>query len=135
MVALVIVAHSAKLAEGVKELAEQMVRGRVPILAAGGLDEHTLGTNVDRIRQALEAALAQADEVLVLMDLGSAVMGAQMAIEMLPPEARSRVLLSQAPLVEGAIVAAVEASIGKTVAEIEASAVEACRMPKVPQGG
>ncbi|MFN3929486.1 MAG: dihydroxyacetone kinase phosphoryl donor subunit DhaM [Thermoflexus sp.] len=135
MVALVIVAHSAKLAEGVKELAEQMVRGRVPILAAGGLDEHTLGTNVDRIRQALEAALAQADEVLVLMDLGSAVMGAQMAIEMLPPKARSRVLLSQAPLVEGAIVAAVEASIGKTAAEIEASAVEACRMPKIPQGG
>ncbi|WP_376790917.1 dihydroxyacetone kinase phosphoryl donor subunit DhaM [Thermoflexus sp.] len=135
MVALVIVAHSAKLAEGVKELAEQMVRGRVPILAAGGLDEHTLGTNVDRIREALEVALVQADEVLVLMDLGSAVMGAQMAIEMLPPEARSRVLLSQAPLVEGAIVAAVEASIGKTVAEIEASAVEACRMPKVPQGG
>ncbi|WP_376789372.1 dihydroxyacetone kinase phosphoryl donor subunit DhaM [Thermoflexus sp.] len=134
MVALVIVAHSAKLAEGVKELAEQMVQGRVPIFAAGGLDEHTLGTNVERIRQALEMALARADEVLVLMDLGSAVMGAQMAIEMLAPEVRPRIRLSQAPLVEGAIVAAVEASIGKTAAEIEATAVEACRMPKVPQG-
>ncbi len=134
MVALVIVAHSAKLAEGVRELAEQMVRGQVPIFAAGGLDEHTLGTNVERIRQTLEMALAQADEVLVLMDLGSAVMGAQMAIEMLAPEVRPRILLSQAPLVEGAIVAAVEASIGKTAAEIEASAVEACRMPKVPMG-
>ncbi len=134
MVALVIVAHSAKLAEGVKELAEQMVQGRVPIFAAGGLDEHTLGTNVEQIRQALEMALARADEVLVLMDLGSAVMGAQMAIEMLAPEVRPRIRLSQAPLVEGAIVAAVEASIGKTAAEIEASAVEACRMPKVPQG-
>ncbi len=135
MVALVIVAHSAKLAEGVKELAEQMVQGRVPIFAAGGLDEHTLGTNVERIRQTLELALARADEVLVLMDLGSAVMGAQMAIEMLAPEARPRIRLSQAPLVEGAIVAAVEASIGKTVTEVEASAVEACRMPKVPQAG
>ncbi|WP_322802490.1 dihydroxyacetone kinase phosphoryl donor subunit DhaM [Thermoflexus sp.] len=134
MVALVIVAHSAKLAEGVKELAEQMVQGRVPIFAAGGLDEHTLGTNVERIRQALEMALARADEVLVLMDLGSAVMGAQMAIEMLAPQVRPRIRLSQAPLVEGAIVAAVEASIGKTAAEIEATAVEACRMPKVPQG-
>lgn len=135
MVALVIVAHSAKLAEGVKELADQMVRGRVPIFAAGGLDEQTLGTSVERIRQALEAALAQADEVLVLMDLGSAVMGAQMAMEMLPPGDRGRVWLSQAPLVEGAIVAAVEASIGKTAAEVEASAAEAARMPKVPQGG
>ncbi|GBD08089.1 Protein-lysine deacetylase [Candidatus Thermoflexus japonica] len=134
MVALVIVAHSAKLAEGVKELAEQMVQGRVPIFAAGGLDEHTLGTNVEQIRQALEMALARAEEVLVLMDLGSAVMGAQMAMEMLAPEVRPRIRLSQAPLVEGAIVAAVEASIGKTAAEIEASAVEACRMPKVPQG-
>ena len=132
MVALVIVAHSAKLAEGVKELAEQMVQGRVPIFAAGGLDEHTLGTNVEQIRQALEMALARAEEVLVLMDLGSAVMGAQMAMEMLAPEVRPRIRLSQAPLVEGAI--AVEASIGKTAAEIEASAVEACRMPKVPQG-
>ncbi|MDT7946851.1 MULTISPECIES: dihydroxyacetone kinase phosphoryl donor subunit DhaM [Thermoflexus] len=131
MVALVIVAHSAKLAEGVKELADQMVQGRVPIFAAGGLDAHTLGTNVERIREALEAALSRADEVLVLMDLGSAVMGTQMAVEMLPPEVRPRILLSQAPLVEGAIVAAVEAAIGKGATEVEASAVEACRMPKV----
>ncbi|MBO9360642.1 MAG: PTS-dependent dihydroxyacetone kinase phosphotransferase subunit DhaM [Thermoflexus sp.] len=130
MVALVIVAHSAKLAEGVKELADQMVQGRVPIFAAGGLDAHTLGTNVEGIRKALEAALSQADEVLVLMDLGSAVMGTKMAVEMLPEEIRSRILLSQAPLVEGAIVAAVEAAIGKGAAEVEASAVEACRMPK-----
>lgn len=133
MVALVIVAHSAKLAEGVKELADQMVQGRVPIFAAGGLDDHTLGTNVERIRQALEAALARADEVLVLMDLGSAVMGTQMAVELLPAEVRPRILLSQAPLVEGAIVAAVESAIGKGAAEVEASAVEAYRMPKVPR--
>ncbi|WP_448594011.1 dihydroxyacetone kinase phosphoryl donor subunit DhaM [Thermoflexus hugenholtzii] len=131
MVALVIVAHSAKLAEGVKELADQMAQGRVPIFAAGGLDAHTLGTNVERIREALEDALSRADEVLVLMDLGSAVIGTQMAMEMLPPEVRPRILLSQAPLVEGAIVAAVEAAIGKGAAEVEASAVEACRMPKV----
>jgi dihydroxyacetone kinase, phosphotransfer subunit len=131
MVALVIVAHSAKLAEGVKELADQMAQGRVPIFAAGGLDAQTLGTNVERIREALEAALSRADEVLVLMDLGSAVIGTQMAVEMLPPEVRPRILLSQAPLVEGAIVAAVEAAIGKGAAEVEASAVEACRMPKV----
>ena len=65
------------------------------------------------------------------MDLGSAVIGTQMAVEMLPPEVRPRILLSQAPLVEGAIVAAVEAAIGKGAAEVEASAVEACRMPKV----
>jgi dihydroxyacetone kinase phosphotransfer subunit len=131
MVALVIVAHSAKLAEGVRELAAQMTQGRVPIFAAGGVDDDILGTNAERIRAALEAALASGEQVLVLMDLGSAVLSARMAIDLLPEEARPRVRLSQAPLVEGAVVAAVEASIGKGVDEIEASAVEAARMPKV----
>lgn len=131
MVALVIVAHSAKLAEGVRELAAQMTQGRVPIFAAGGVDDDILGTNAERIRAALEAALAVDEQVLVLMDLGSAVLSARMAIDLLPEEARPRIRLSQAPLVEGAVVAAVEASIGKGVDEIEASAVEAARMPKV----
>ncbi|MCM8749899.1 dihydroxyacetone kinase phosphoryl donor subunit DhaM [Thermomicrobiaceae bacterium CFH 74404] len=131
MVALVIVAHSAKLAEGVRELAAQMTQGRVPIFAAGGVDDDILGTNAERIREALEAALASSQEVLVLMDLGSAVLSARMAIDLLPEEQRSRVRLSQAPLVEGAVVAAVEAAIGKGLDEIEASAVEAARMPKV----
>lgn len=131
MVALVIVAHSAKLAEGVRELAAQMTQGRVPIFAAGGVDDDILGTNAERIREALEAALAADEQVLVLMDLGSAVLSARMAIDLLPEEARPRVRLSQAPLVEGAVVAAVEASIGKGVDEIEAAAVEAARMPKV----
>ena len=131
MVALVIVAHSAKLAEGVRELAAQMTQGRVPIFAAGGVDDDILGTNAERIRSALEAALAVDEQVLVLMDLGSAVLSARMAIDLLPEEARPRIRLSQAPLVEGAVVAAVEASIGKGVDEIETSAVEAARMPKV----
>uniref|UniRef100_A0A831T7Y0 phosphoenolpyruvate--glycerone phosphotransferase n=1 Tax=Thermorudis peleae TaxID=1382356 RepID=A0A831T7Y0_9BACT len=131
MVGLVIVAHSAKLAEGVRELAAQMTQGRVPIFAAGGVDDDVLGTNAERIREALEAALASSQEVLVLMDLGSAVLSARMAIDLLPEEQRSRVRLSQAPLVEGAVVAAVEAAIGKGLDEIEASAVEAARMPKV----
>lgn len=131
MVALVIVAHSAKLAEGVRELAAQMTQGRVPIFAAGGVEDDILGTNAERIREALEAALASSQEVLVLMDLGSAVLSARMAIDLLPEGQRSRVRLSQAPLVEGAVVAAVEAAIGKGLDEIEASAVEAARMPKV----
>ncbi len=131
MVALVIVAHSAKLAEGVRELAAQMTQGRVPIFAAGGVDDDILGTNAERIQEALAAALASSEQVLVLMDLGSAVLSARMAIDLLPEELRPRVRLSQAPLVEGAVVAAVEASIGKDVDEIEASAVEAARMPKV----
>jgi len=130
MVSLVIVAHSAKLAEGVREVALEMVQGRVPIFAAGGLDDTTTGTNVERVRAALEAALAASEAVLVLVDLGSAVLSTQMALDFLPEEARSRVRISRAPLVEGAIVAAIEASIGKSLEEVDAAAVAAANLPK-----
>ena len=130
MVGIVIVAHSAKLAEGVKDLAEQMGQGRVPIAAAGGLDDTTIGTNMERILEAIEAVY-QPGGVLVLMDLGSAVMSTELAVGMLPPDRQSRVLLSEAPLVEGAIAAIVEASIGKSLAEVDAAARAVVRTPKV----
>ncbi len=130
MVGIVIVAHSAKLAEGVKDLAEQMGQGRVPIAAAGGLDDTTIGTNMERILEAIEAVY-QPGGVLVLMDLGSAVMSTELAVGMLPPDQQSKVLLSEAPLVEGAIAATVEASIGKSLAEVDAAARAVVRTPKV----
>jgi len=130
VVGIVIVAHSAKLAEGVKDLAEQMGQGRVPIAAAGGLDDTTIGTNMERILEAIEAVY-QPGGVLVLMDLGSAVMSTELAVGMLPPDRQSRVLLSEAPLVEGAIAAIVEASIGKSLAEVDAAARAVVRTPKV----
>ncbi|GFP25343.1 phosphotransferase system, enzyme I, PtsI [Candidatus Hakubella thermalkaliphila] len=130
MIGIVIVAHSQKLAEGVKELAEQMSQGRVPIVAAGGLDDTTIGTNMERILSAINAVY-QPDGVLVLMDLGSAVMSAEMAIETLSPEQQAKVLLSPAPLVEGAIAAAVEAAIGNSLAEVNAAACAVVNMPKV----
>ncbi|MBX6753739.1 dihydroxyacetone kinase phosphoryl donor subunit DhaM [Thermorudis peleae] len=131
MVALVIVSHSAKLAEGVRELAAQMAPA-VPIFTAGGLDEQTLGTNAERIYQAIEAALAQAEAVLVLVDLGSAVLSTQFALDQLPADARARVRLSSAPLVEGAVVAAVEAAIGKSLDDVAEAAEAAASLPKLP---
>jgi len=130
VVGIVIVAHSAKLAEGVKDLAEQMGQGRVPIAAAGGLDDTTIGTNMERILEAIEAVY-QPGGVLVLMDLGSAVMSTELAVGMLPPDQQSMVMLSEAPLVEGAIAATVEASIGKSLAEVDAAARAVVRTPKV----
>lgn len=129
MIGIVIVSHSHKVAEGVKELADQMTQNRVKVLAAGGVDDKTIGTNAERIH----AALVNADEgdgVLVLLDLGSAVMSAQIAIEMLPEENRERVVLSEAPLVEGAIMAAVEASIGRSLSEVNAAAEAASTIRK-----
>lgn len=130
MIGIVIVSHSYKIAEGVKELADQMTQQRVKIVAAGGLDEETIGTNADRIHEALKEA-DSGEGVLVLLDLGSAVMSAQIAIEMLPEEQRQKVTLSEAPLVEGAIIAAVEASIGHDIAQVNAAAEAACSMQKL----
>lgn len=129
-VGLVIVAHSRQLAEGVREVAEQMTGGLVTIRAAGGAVDGSLGTDVEAIAR----AMAEADSgegALVLMDLGSAVLSAEMAVEMLEPEAQPRVLLSDAPLVEGAVVAAVEASIGRSLAAVAQAALDARTMTKV----
>ncbi|WP_424002536.1 phosphoenolpyruvate--protein phosphotransferase [Maribacter sp. IgM3_T14_3] len=113
MVGIVIVSHSKKLAEGVKELAEQMSQGKVKIFAAGGLNDETnsIGTDPFLIKEAIE--LADSDGgVLVLMDIGSAVMNAEMATELLSENLKEKVLLCEAPLVEGAIAAAAQAMSG-----------------------
>ncbi len=122
MVGLVIVSHSATLAEGVAELARGM-GAEVPIELAGGIDapEPALGTDAARVLEAIERA-DKGDGVLVLMDLGSAVLSAEMALDLLPEERRERVVLSEAPLVEGAVAAAVTAKLGASLADVAAEA-------------
>jgi len=120
-VGLVIVSHSAQLAKGVAELAGQMARGNVPIAAAGGAGEAILGTSADIILQAIQEVDSQSG-VLLLLDMGSAILSAEMALEMLPDEQRQHVQLSFAPLVEGAIAAANSASLGRTLPEVKQAA-------------
>jgi multiphosphoryl transfer protein len=123
MVGIVIVSHSARLADGVVELAREMAGPDVAMVAAGGLDlpDRPLGTDAALIERAIDEAWAD-DGVLVLMDLGSAVLSAEMAAEMLPDERRSRVLLCEAPLVEGAVAAAVAARLGDPLDQVAAEA-------------
>ena len=82
MVGIVIVSHSASLAEGVRELADQMVQGRVPMATAGGIEdpEQPIGTDPMKVLAAIESVFSE-DGVLVLMDLGSALLSAEMALE------------------------------------------------------
>jgi multiphosphoryl transfer protein len=123
MVGIVIVSHSAQLAEGVVELAKQMAGPGVAMVAAGGLDlpDRPLGTDAALIARAIDQAWAD-DGVLVLMDLGSAVLSAEMAAEMIPDEQQSMVLLCEAPLVEGAVAAAVAARLGDPLDQVAAEA-------------
>src|SRR5271169_4603152 len=123
MVGIVIVSHSARLADGVVELAREMAGPDVAIVAAGGLDmpDRPLGTDAALIARAIDQAWTD-DGVIVLMDLGSAVLSAEMAAEMMPDERRSRVLLCEAPLVEGAVAAAVAARLGEPLDQVAAEA-------------
>jgi PTS hybrid protein len=124
-VALVLVSHSARLAEGTRDLAEQVAQGAVAIRAVGGAEDGSLGTNAFAILEAIES-LDSAGGVLVLVDLGSAVLSAETALDQLAPEKRERVRLADAPFVEGAVAAAVEASVGSELEAVLATA-EAAR--------
>jgi PTS hybrid protein len=129
-VGLVIVSHSAKIAEGTVELAAQMA-GEVSIKAAGGTDDGGIGTDAAMIAEAIEAA-DSGDGVLILVDLGSAVLSTTLAIEELIDESiRGRVRIAEAPVVEGAVIGAVQASTGASLDEVERAAVEAATMAKV----
>ena len=139
-VGLVVVSHSAKIAEGVVELAGQMASG-VRIQAAGGTDDGGIGTDATLIAEAITAA-DEGEGVLVLVDLGSAVLSAQLAIdELVEEEARDRVRIAEAPVVEGAVVAAIQASTGSSLEEVDRAARGASTMAKVkpeepgPAGG
>src|SRR3954447_20320740 len=99
-VALVIVSHSASLAAGVAELVAQVSGPDVTIVHVGGGPQGTLGTDGARVEDALRGASATGN-VVVLMDLGSAVLSVRAALEELEPAARGRVALADAPLVEG----------------------------------
>jgi dihydroxyacetone kinase phosphotransfer subunit len=120
-VGLVLVSHSARLAEGLRELAGQVAQGRVPLAVAAGAAEGALGTNALDIARAIES-LGGAAGVLVLVDLGSAVLSAETALEQLDPALRERVRLADAPFVEGAVAAAVESSVGSGLDAVLAAA-------------
>ena len=133
-VGLVVVSHSVKIAEGVVELAAPMA-AEVRIRAAGGTADGGIGTDATLIAEAVEAA-DDGDGVLVLVDLGSAVLLAQLAIdELVDQERRSRVRISEAPLVEGAVIGAVQASTGSALDEVDEAARAAATMAKVKEQG
>src|ERR1017187_3230281 len=170
-VGLVLVSHSAQLAEGAAELARAMAGEEVRIVAAGGLGppgtapgteagrgaaelaramageevrivaaggmappETALGTDAVRVAAAIEEAWSERG-VLVLMDLGSALLSAEMAVELIPEEHRKRVLLSAAPLVEGAVAAAVTSRLGEPLERVAREAIGSLDAKRAQVGG
>lgn len=152
LVGLVVVSHSAQLAAGVAELMRGMAGSQVPIATAGGLDlpdtEHPstdaahparaamqpLGTDVSLIHRAIEQVYSDAG-VVILVDLGSAILSTEMAMEMFPPEQRAHIVLAPAALVEGGIAAAVQARLGGDVEEVAREARSAFDAKLAQMGG
>jgi dihydroxyacetone kinase phosphotransfer subunit len=134
LVGLVLISHSDTLVTGLREMVLQVAGDEVAVEIAGGTEDGRLGTSAPRIAEALRSTLdASPEGVLVLFDLGSAALSLELALEDLEAADRRRTHVSEAPLVEGAVLAAVQASVGASLAEVEAAAAAASTMPKLPR--
>ena len=126
MVGIVVASHSRSLAEGVVEVAKMMAPD-VPIIAAGGMDDGSMGTSCRKIIGAVKQVYSD-DGVALIADIGSSILSAEMAVEILK---RPNLKIVDCPIVEGAVIAAVESKLGKTLAEIETSAIRSRTIRKL----
>jgi dihydroxyacetone kinase phosphotransfer subunit len=132
MTSIVIVSHSRKIADGLKELLDQIAKG-VNIVAIGGAgDGEILGSNPNAIRDTF-LSLSNENAIFVVCDFGSTVLSVKYAINMLPEDLKKKIFLVDAPLVEGAYVIAVEASSGSSVEEILDAVKEIRNFQKIPR--
>lgn len=127
MVGILVVSHSLKAAEGICEIAAQMGNADVPIVPVGGGPDGSIGTSVTDISAALDE-LGDGDTVVILVDLGSAVLNAETALDQFEGEAA----IADAPILEGALNATIEATSSKaTLESVVSSAEEASELSKV----
>jgi len=133
-VGIVVVSHSSEVADATVRLVARLANLPADgprLVAAGGLEDGSIGTDATRIADALVAADAGVG-VVVLADLGSAILATATAVdELIEPDLASRVRISGGPLVEGTFVAAVQASAGDPVDGVLAAADEAGSMNKL----
>ena len=122
-VVIVIVSHSPLVAEGAADMVRQMVGDEVSLAWCGGNPDGGLGTSVPAIMEAIDRAWSDKG-VAILVDLGGAETNSEMAIEMLPPDRAGKVVVCNAPVIEGAVMAATEASSGASLAKVRATAEE-----------
>ena len=122
-VGIVIVSHSAKIAEGAADMVRQMVGMEVPLAFCGGNPSGGLGTSVESIIAAIGRAWSD-QGVAILVDLGGAETNSEMAIEMLPHDRQGKVVVCNAPIVEGSVMAATEASSGADLEQVRRTAEE-----------
>jgi dihydroxyacetone kinase phosphotransfer subunit len=126
LVGIVVVSHNAKLAEGIKEMAEMMAHG-VQIAVAGGLEDGIMGTSYEKISDAVEFVCGR-DGAVVIMDMGSAIMTTELVLENLKDDA---VRMADCPLLGGTMRAAVVAANGGSLEEVVEAAESTCGQKKL----
>lgn len=126
---VVIVSHSAKLAEGLAEIVEEMNDGSVMVKAAGGADGGRIGTNALKIQDAIEF-MEDRDNILLYVDMGSSIISTEAAIDMLDDDLQEKVQIVDCPIVEGAFAGVVQATITDDVEEIIRVSKEAKELSK-----
>lgn len=122
-VGIVIVSHSPDVARGAADMVRQMVGDDVPLAHCGGNPDGGLGTSVEKIMQAIGEAWSDAG-VAILVDLGGAETNSEMAVEMLSADQQAKIVICNAPVVEGAVMAATEAWGGGSLDEVRRTAEE-----------
>ncbi|MDR1019955.1 MAG: PTS mannose transporter subunit IID [Synergistaceae bacterium] len=133
MVGILIVSHSEDAARGIAQIARGMSAaiGDAPIAGVGGNDEGGLGVSVAKIMEALADMLPKCDGILILPDLGSSVLSSRGAVGMLSDEDAAKIVIADAPVLEGAMLAAVEASTGADLPAVAQIAKEAKNLKKI----
>lgn len=122
-VGIVIVSHSSDVARGTADMVRQMVGNDIPLSFCGGNPDGGLGTSVEKIMAAIDAAWSNKG-VAILVDLGGAETNSEMAIEMLPHDKQAKVVVCNAPIVEGAVMAATESWGGASLQDVKRTAEE-----------
>jgi PTS hybrid protein len=122
-VGIVIVSHSLDIAKGTADMVRNMVGSAIPLAYCGGNPDGGLGTSIEKILAAIDEAWSDRG-VAILVDLGGAETNSEMAVEMLPENRRGMVVVCNAPIVEGAVMAATEAWGGASLEEVKRTAEE-----------
>lgn len=130
MVGIVLVSHSPKIAEGILELVAQMAPDYKNIVACGGTAEGDIGTDPAGIMEGI-TKVNDGEGVVILVDIGSAIMSAEMALELLEDTGLSNIIIADGPIVEGALNAAVSASIGASLNDVIGAVDDARNLSKL----
>ena len=117
MIGIILVSHSEKITDGIKDLVIEMTKDEVPIVSAGGTSDGRLGTSADKIIDAINQ-LSNCHSILIFTDIGSSIMSSEIALELVDEKLKNKCILVDAPIVEGAFVAGVQSMVSDDVDQV-----------------